>query len=104
MSSSTHVLTRAAFVAWLRTKHPRTKAGLVGVSTSCPLAKFLMQTTGVPHCVNEKYYVPRTVVDDNLRKVRKLPLWAQRFVQEIDNCDGRSISAGRALRIIENIY
>lgn len=102
-------LSRQAFRAWLATKHPRTKVGVSCKEDSCPLAKFLTQTTGIPHEVDA--YAYRAAVVENGKVVRDdwgnveygpeigLPHWAQHFVEIVDNNEYRSVSAKRALAI-----
>jgi hypothetical protein len=113
--STSRRLSLAAFTAWLATKHERTKIGLSCESDSCPLAKFLTQTTGVPYEVDGDVYTPAKL--DSNGKVMKdsyglviydesqateLPQWARHFVEQVDAGDGSSVSTMRALRIAES--
>lgn len=108
----TRILSLAAFQSWLLTKHPRTKVGDAGCEDNCPLAKFITQTTGAPTMVDgETYQMAKLNADGTVKKDEygdieydnavDLPLWAQDFVQRVDDRDG-SVSVGRALRITES--
>lgn len=95
------VLSQAKFIAWLNSKHPRTKAGVACDATSCPLAKFLTQTTGVPYDVDGVYYGP-VDQDGEITESKALPQWAQEFVNAVDDSEHESVSVMRALTIVEN--
>jgi hypothetical protein len=101
------VLSKAKFIAWLNTKHPRTKAGVSCDADFCPLAKFLTQTTGIQYNVDGDSYVQQVrdsegdLVDREETR-QTLPQWAQEFIQAVDDNDYRSVSVGRALTIVEN--
>lgn len=112
------ILSLAAFTAWLQTKHPRTKVGIGCDGDFCPLAKFLTQTTGIPHQVcgdsSDDAYAPALfdrdgqLVKDHEGNVQydeanavELPQWAKDFVKEVDHTD-TSVSAQRALAIVES--
>lgn len=116
-----HVLSLAAFTAWLKTKHPRTKVGVSCEADFCPLAKFLTQTTGIPHEVNGEdgdgsdSYVAALLDKDgkvvrdfdgnvkyDYQNARGLPQWAIDFIGEVDDSSGDSVSAAAALKIAES--
>lgn len=117
IQSTRNVLTLATFRAWLLSKHPRSSAGQTSESDACPLAKFLTQTTGVPHVIGLDGY-QRAQTDADGKPIRgylddyeyeptvALPQWAQDFVEQVDrrfldrNHDAISVSA--ALRIAES--
>lgn len=116
MSNGSRRLSLAAFTAWLQSKHERTKVGLACEADFCPLAKFLTQTTGIPHVVagdGYDYIAAKLDADGNVVKdldgdivydeanAVELPQWAQHFVGIVDENDG-SISAMKALRIAES--
>lgn len=112
------ILSLAAFTAWLSSKHPRTKVGLACEADSCPLAKFLTQTTGIPYQVQGDYsddsYTPvlmenGKIVKDDFGNVvydednsTPLPQWALDFIEAVDDDSYESISAQRALKIVES--
>lgn len=117
--SASRRLSLAAFTAWLYTKHERTKIGAPWEADSCPLAKFLTQTTGVPYQVSgdTHTYEPAKfengkIVKDvygnvkyDMSKSVDLPAWANHFisiVDEGDEGDKSSVSAKRARRIAES--
>lgn len=112
---STRILSLAAFTAWLQTKHTRTKVGLSCEADFCPLAKFLTQTTGVHYSVDGDDYTPAKLDADgkivrdldgdivlDTAKSTTLPQWAQDFINQVDYSDGESVSAQRALSIVES--
>lgn len=107
-------LSLMAFTAWLRTKSARTKVGTSGCEDNCPLAKFLTQTTGVPYQVDGDTAVPALMEDGKVVKDEygdieydtnngiDLPAWAQDFIKQVDSIDGDTVSAQRALSIVES--
>lgn len=112
---SNRILSLAAFTAWLQTKHERTKVGVSCESDFCPLAKFLTQTTGVHYNVDGDDYTPAKydadgkIVRDldgeivlDTEKSLTLPQWAQDFINKVDFSEGESVSAMRALAIVES--
>lgn len=112
-ANSSRRLTLAAFTAWLSSKHLRTKVGVSCDEDSCPLAKFLTQTTGIPHLVDGDSYMSAKVEDGKVVKDDdgnieyedeiELPQWAQDFVSRIDDGDDyASVSAAHALKIAES--
>lgn len=111
MNSST--LKREDFIAWLKSKHPRTKVGIICEADFCPLAKFLTQTTGVHHRVEEDRYY-RAKVDSEGKILRTdgeilydpdgvvLPKWASAFILDVDDQPSDTISAKKALRLLSD--
>ncbi|KKL83539.1 hypothetical protein LCGC14_1973780 [marine sediment metagenome] len=91
-------LTRKGFVAWLRSKHPRTKVGqsLSGLR-KCPLAKFTGANVGI-YC----YWFDRGAKTETERVL--MPVWAQKFVIAVDTFHGQKrpqITAKKALELLE---
>ena len=87
-------LTRTGFVAWLKSKHPRTRVGqsYSGI-LACPLAKF----TGVAIGGLGSYF-PR-----GLGTPVPLPRWANNFVKAVDAVQGNEtpqITAKQALALL----
>ncbi len=104
---STRILSKNAFITWLNTKHPRTKAGVSCNSDFCPLAKFLTQTTGVQYEVDGFTYAQQKRDADGFLQVdestrQELPRWAIEFIGAVDDSNYDSVSVGRALTIVEN--
>lgn len=104
---SNRILSKDAFIAWLNSKHPRTKAGVACDADFCPLAKFLTQTTGIQYNVDGDSYVQqRKNSEGSLEDIEStrlaLPQWAVEFVGAVDDSDADSVSVGRALTIVEN--
>lgn len=101
---SKRLLTIAAFRAWLETKHPRTKIGTSQCADSCPLAKFLTQTTGKPYNVGGEVEDCAVQVDSDQSPVEgteiALPMWAVNFIGVVDNLESEAVSAARALQIV----
>lgn len=106
-------LTLEGFKAWLKTKHRSTKVGHSCQEDFCPLAKFLTQTTGVPHRVDGDTYC-RAKVDENGKIVKDsggyvvyeedvdLPQWAEHFIDIVDEEYSDYVSAAAALKIVES--
>jgi hypothetical protein len=100
---SNRILSRDKFVAWLNTKHPRTKAGISCEVNACPLAKFLTQTTGNQYEVDGYDYVQLDSDGSEIESTRcELPNWAAEFVSAVDDNEHGSVSVMRALTIVEN--
>lgn len=108
-------LSLTAFVAWLNSKHERTKIGVACDDDNCPLAKFLTQTTGVQHLVDGHSYTPAKLWSDgrvvkglygdivyDYEQSTDLPAWARDFVSQVDNTEYESVSAMRAISIAES--
>src|SRR5665213_1407350 len=97
MSNNIRRLSLLAFTAWLSSKHERTKVGVSCEEDFCPLAKFLTQTTGIPHRVDGETYAAAVLVDGEVMKdsdgdvvygeETALPQWAQDFINRVDGDD-----------------
>jgi hypothetical protein len=89
-------LTKAKFKAWLGSKHPRTKIGKPGMCTTCPIAKFLTQTT--------KEKGRWGVTDDTCVSggvVITTPNWAAKFIYRVDDLPDYSyVTAKKCLEIL----
>ncbi len=113
-SSISRRLSLAAFTAWLQSKHERTKVGVSCESDACPLAKFLTQTTGVPYLVDGDEYIPAKLDSDGKvvredgevvydeTQATELPQWARDFIGQVDDTGYDSVSAMKALSIVES--
>ena len=97
---SKRVLTKEKFKKWLKNKHPRTKIGQPAQCDACPIAKFLIQETGIPHEVEETEYKCGTSSD-----FKSLPEWAVKFIEKVDDLDTRFgtrfVTAKKALELLE---
>ncbi len=87
-------LTRTGFVAWLKSKHPRTRVGqsLAGLH-ACPLARFTGWTIGTT-----VYWI-----DAAKGSGSTLPKWARDFVKAVDAVQGGKspqITASKALALL----
>lgn len=93
---SKRILTKAKFKKWLESKHSRTKVGCPQSCSSCPLAKFLTQTTGTEYSVGslDYYEVWKTT------KYALLPEWARMFIADVDNTPYQYVTATTALRLL----
>ena len=98
MAKKLKVLTFNNFKKWLESKAGKTKVGYSGYSERCPLSKFLTQSTGTRYVVGFKQYWK-----DSLDTVQAtdLPRWASKFVFKVDEEFTGSVSAKRALRILQ---
>lgn len=91
-------LDRHKFLAWLKMKSPNEVIGRRQDCHSCPLANFYYAVSDgcevVIHDDGDVYYIDRGY------GVRRLPVWATRFVMGVDREDGSFISAERAIEIL----
>lgn len=76
-------LTRKRFTAWLKAMEPRQVAGRANMFCECPIARWS---------------------DTNTNEV-KFPMWANRFMVEVDHSRyfGQPVTAATCLRILEGI-
>jgi hypothetical protein len=92
-------LTRAKFRAWLAGMSPRAEVGVCGRVWDCPIARFLCDH-GAPNARAD--YTGYRLTEDGKRHTP--PAWASRFMCLVDEqslSGGRSVSAGRALRLLD---
>lgn len=96
---SKRILTKKKFIEWLEDKHPRTKVGAPGDCLLCPIAKFVVQTTGIPYVITGYGYASPPE-DLNTRYV-PLPKWALDFIDEVDECTTTYITAKKCLELLK---
>lgn len=90
-------LSKAKFKAWLESKHPRTRVGVPNECWSCPIAKFLRQTT------EEEWEVDRELVFSiETCRSHSLPKWAGNFIDKIDMIETKTVSAVKCLQILRS--
>lgn len=88
-------LTLKKFKTWLESKNSRTKVGRPNICTTCPIAKFLVQTTGNKYEVGEGAYCFTN------NRWSDLPKWALNFIEKIDSQRTKSVSAAKCLSILK---
>jgi len=91
-------LTKAKFAEWLKSKHPRTRVGNPSQCDSCPIAKFILQTTG-------KQCEVDTDIIYNRSDLRSLdtPRWVENFINRVDKSKSCSISSSRCLSYLREV-
>lgn len=90
-------LTRAEFRAWLASKNPRATVGRPRAHNACPIAVchkaiFRIEDVSVSVYIVQvswKRYTP--------------PKWAKKFIDKVDNERTKTISAKRALELLDSI-
>jgi hypothetical protein len=92
-------LRREAFETWLRGKQLGSTVGTIASACACPLAQFLREG-GMPgvRVGATYYYLPGGFC---IERARRLPAWALAFREGVDSLPGSAITAGRALKILQ---
>jgi len=85
------------FRAWLKSFRPRQIVGTTARACDCPLARYTGYRATYTH--DGRAYL--TPTNFHSIEVAKLPRWAYRFMLCIDNCGVFDITAGRALKFLE---
>lgn len=95
---SNRILTKNKFETWLRNRQPRTKIGMPAECDVCPIAKFLVHTTGIKYLVNS-YGTCSSPMEP--KKDLALPLWAVKFIDKVDECTTKYITAKKCLELLK---
>ncbi len=89
------------FEAWLKAKPPTEVVGHNRDCHSCPLALFYLETSSGCEVVifenGERYMIDRGY------STNRLPWWANRFAHAVDGDADGTITASRALAVLDRI-
>lgn len=94
-------LDRSKFLAWLKAKAPNEIVGVTRDSCGCPLTRFYKETSrGSELAIFDSG--DGLFADRGYSRLR-LPIWAARFVRNIDDeeLDDHQVEAWRAIQLLE---
>lgn len=95
-------LTLDGFIDWLESKGPTQLVGWAMQHCDCPIARCIDELAGLFGVTGDPEPSVGPLVTQVGHKYFLTPLWASKFIREIDREPG-PVSAGRALRVAKGI-
>lgn len=97
MVQTKRVLTYKKFQAWLHSKKDRQIVGQPDRTMCCPIAIFFYEMYGTRDVFvgGKGFYINN--------QASRCPLWARRFIQQVDQLKCKNVTAQRARRILAEI-
>jgi hypothetical protein len=95
-------LTKKSLLEFIEAHDPDEEVGLVGSATRCPISQFIEANGGENPATTEELY---SYWGRNGYVQRSMPLWASRFVNEVDKTAGYCdpVPAQTAKNVLEGV-